>query len=210
MGRRHPSGPTKGLERQRLELAAEAARIMATEGQKSFLLAKQKAADRLRVSARQALPSNSEIQQALIEYQRLYGGQERESHLQYLRELALEAMRFFKPFSPRLVGAVLDGTADQFSRVCLHLYTDDPDAPLHHLMAHDVPFSQERRKIRWHRDTHLDIDVLVIEDDGEVIECSIMVGPDAKQAPPSPIDGQPMARASIQEVSRWVHQASPR
>lgn len=204
MGRRHQSGQTKLSERQRLELASEAARIMATEGQKSYLIAKQKAADRMKMTNRQALPSNAEVHDALMTYQRLYGGDRHQAHLQSLRKSALEAMRFLKPFSPRLVGPVVDGTADQFSRICLHLFTDDPDRPMHYLMSHEVPFSQERRRIRWHRNTHKDIDVLVIEDEDEVIECSIMVGDDAKTAPPSPIDGQPMVRASFQEVASWV------
>jgi len=109
-------------------------------------------------------------------------------------------MAFLKPFKPRLVGPVLDGTADQFSRVCLHLFTDDPDGPVHFLMQHDIPFTQERRRVRWHRDAFREIDVLVIDQDGDVVECSVMVGPDGKHAPPSPITGEPMARATLGEV----------
>lgn len=177
---------------------------MATEGQKNYLIAKQKAAERLGVSKRSALPSNADVEQALKTYQRLYGGADHIEHLSELRSLAIEAMRFLKPFKPRLVGPVLEGTADQFSRVCLHLFSDDPDGPVHFLMEHDIPFTQERRRIRWHRDETREIDVLVIDQDGDVVECSVMVGPGAKQPPPSPITGEPMARASLGEVEALV------
>ncbi len=182
----------------------EAARIISIEGQRNYLAAKQKAAHRLGVTNRQALPSNTEIEMALKEWQRLYGGEELSLHLKHLRELALDAMDFLKDFRPRLVGPVLEGTADEFSRVCLHLFTDDPDAPVHFLMEHGVRFEQERRRIRWHRGESLDIDVLVLEKDGELIELSVMVGPDAKQAPPSPIDGKAMARASSSELKQII------
>jgi len=203
-GVRHP----KQTEQNRHEVAAEAARIIATEGQRSYATAKQKAARRLGVTNRQVLPSNVEVQAALREWQRLFGGQALADHLRALRELALEAMAFFKPFKPRLVGPVLEGTADEFSRVCLHLFTDDPDAPVHFLMSEGIPFEQERRCIRWHRDTALDVDVLVLDKDGQLIDCTIMVGPDAKQAPPSPIDGKAMRRASIHELKTLINQPS--
>ena len=199
----------KSLERNRYEIAQEAARIIATQGQRSYRLAKEKAAERLGISQRQALPSNVEIEEALKTWQRLYGGEAQALHLDTLRRLALEAMDFFKDFRPRLVGPVLEGTADQFSRICLHLFTDDPDAPMHHLMHHRIPFQQETRRIRWHRGQERVVDVLVLDHDGQLIECTLMVGPDAKGAPPSPIDGQPMARASTRELSELLAAADP-
>ncbi len=191
---------SRNTDRNRLDIAAEAARIMATEGQKNYLTAKQKAAARLGITQRSALPSNADVEDALKTWQRLYGGEDHAKCLSDLRELAVEAMAFLKPFKPRLVGPVLEGTADQFSRVCLHLFTDDPDGPVHFLMQHDIPFTQERRRVRWHRDVFREIDVLVIDQDGDVVECSVMVGPDGKHTPPSPITGEPMARATLGEV----------
>jgi len=200
MKSRGPKSP-RNYERIRFEVAQEAARIIATEGQRSYLAAKQKATARLGITNRQAMPSNVEIEQALKEWQQLYGGEELAEHLRALRELALEAMDFFQDFRPRLVGPVLEGTADEFSRICIHLFSDDPDGPVHFLMEKGIPFQQERRRIRWHRGDVLDIDVLVIEQQGQPIECSVLVGPDAKQAPPSPITGKAMARASRHDLA---------
>ena len=56
----------------RRALAQEAARIMAQHGIHDFLTAKRKAAERLGVTEASALPRNTEIEEALAEYQRLF------------------------------------------------------------------------------------------------------------------------------------------
>jgi hypothetical protein len=194
--------------RHRLQIAAEAARIIATEGQPNYLLAKQKAAERLGASTRKGLPSNSEVEQELKAWQQVYGGIAHEDQLQQLRAGAAAAMRFLKPFRPRLVGPVLEGTADQHSRISLHVFSEDPDAVVRFLMEHRVPFSQERRRIRWHDREYRQIDVLVVEDGAQTVELVLMVGRDAVQAPPCPIDGRPQKRMALDEVEALVSQAS--
>ncbi len=194
--------------RHRLEVAAEAARIIATEGQPNYLLAKQKAAERLGTSTRKGLPSNSEVEQELKAWQQVYGGQSHKNQLHRLRAGAAAAMRFLKPFRPRLVGPVLEGTADQHSRISLHVFSEDPDAVVRFLMEHRVPFSQERRRVRWHDGDNRQLDVLVVEDGDQTVEMVLMVGRDAIQPPPSPIDGKPQRRMSLDEVEVLVSQAS--
>lgn len=198
----------RSAERLRLEVAAEAARIMAVEGQRSYLAAKHKAAERLGASTRGSLPSNTQIEQALKEWQTLYGGEEQREHLAALRHAAVQAMKFLAPFRPRLVGPVLEGTADEFSRVCLHVYDEDPDAVVRYLMEHGVPFDQERRRIRWHDGGWREIDALVVEAGDDTVEMSLMIGRDALQAPPSPIDGRPLRRASLSEVQALLETES--
>jgi len=197
----------RSAERVRMEVAAEAARIIATEGQRSYLAAKQKAAQRLGASTRGALPSNTQIERALKEWQLLYGGEEHTTRLRVLREAALEAMDFLADFGPKLVGPVLEGTADEFSRVCLHLYSEDPDSVVRFLMEHGIAFDQERRRIRWHDGGWREIDVLVVEAGEETVEMALMIGREALQAPPSPIDGRPLRRASRNELHALLQEA---
>jgi len=190
--------------RIRQEIAAEAARIMATEGQRSYLTAKEKAARRVGASSRTGLPSNSEVEQALREWQSLYGGVEHSQALLELRAAAASAMRLFAPFRPRLVGPVLEGTADEHSRISLHVFADDPDALIHFLMEHNLPFSQETRRIRWHDGSGRDLEIMVLEGGGQAVELIQMIGPDARQAPPSPVDGRPQRRAGLAQVEAMV------
>ena len=61
-------------ENLRRALAQEAARIMSEHGIRDFLTAKRKAAERFGVTDSAVLPKNIEIEDALAEYQRLFGG----------------------------------------------------------------------------------------------------------------------------------------
>ena len=101
------------VQNLRRALAQEAARIMAEHGIRDFLVAKRKAAEDFGVSDGTAVLPCSEIEEALVAYQRLFGGA---SHLQALhaqRSAALAAMRYLHEFEPRLVGPVLSGTANR-------------------------------------------------------------------------------------------------
>jgi len=205
-----PNRQNARSQRLRQTIAAEAARIMSTEGQRSYLLAKQKAAERLGASTRKGLPSNAEIEQELKNWQLLFGGEQREDRLLELREVAISAMRFLAEFRTRLVGPVADGTADQFSRISLHLFADDPDAVVHFLLEQQVSLDQERRRIRWHDGSQRHIDVLVIEKNHDIVELVLMLGRDALQAQPSPIDGRPQNRLSLSELEALINQSSPK
>ena len=71
MGGRRRSSPLPSDLRQ--QLAEEAARLISEHGIQDFALAKRKAAERLGVRAQAgALPSNEEIQERLIERQRIF------------------------------------------------------------------------------------------------------------------------------------------
>jgi hypothetical protein len=184
----------------RREIAVEAARIMATEGQRNYMTAKRKAADRVGASTRLALPSNREVEEALRAYQGFYGGERHTDHLRALRETAIDVMRKLADFRPRLVGPVLDGTADHHSRISLHLFNDPPETVLFHLEELGVEFHHEQRRIRWHDGGHRDIQLLVTDVDGIAVELALFSLIDLRQAPPSPIDGRPQRRAPLPEV----------
>lgn len=191
---------------KRQRLAAEAARILATEHQHSYRLAKEKAAARLGAPASRAiLPSNAEIERELRTYQALYGGTERQEHLRRLRQTALRVMAFFQAFEPRLVGSVLEGTADADSRISLHVFSEDPDALPRFAMERHLEYHQEQRRVRWHDSDYRTLDLLVLEVDGVEVELCLLARVDRRQAPPSPIDGRPQRRASAARVRALIN-----
>jgi hypothetical protein len=73
---RFPGHNNKKPDHTRKMIAAEAARIMATQAQCNYRIAKQKAAERLGLNTKTALPSNVEVENALRAYQGFYGGQQ--------------------------------------------------------------------------------------------------------------------------------------
>lgn len=185
---------------QRERIAAEAARIMAEQGVRDFHLAKHKAAERLGVGDEGALPRNSEIEAALKEYQRLFQADTQPRRLRQLRETAVEAMRFFAAFEPRLVGAVLEGTADEFSATCLHLYADDPRAVQHFLDEHRIPYDEQERRLRLSADTWAEYPVYLFTADDVAMDLTVLPRDSQRQPPLDRVDGLPMRRASLNAV----------
>ena len=197
---------TAKLRQTRMKVAAEAARIIATESQHNYHAAKIKAAERIGVSVRLALPSNTEVKEALSVYQNLYGGSQHHDNLEHLRHTAVRAMQVLGEFTPRLVGPVLDGTADEHSRVALHVFCDSPDSIVLHFLDKGTPFQQEQRQIRWHDSSHRAVPLILFELDETTIELSVFDPVILRQAPPSPIDGKPQQRATVSEVKNLLIQ----
>lgn len=146
----HTHALTRTRER-RHRLAHEAARLMAEGGIRDYHQAKLKAAERLGIHDDASLPRNREIEDALREYQRLFQGDVVVAGLRVRREAALRALEFFAPFSPRLAGPVLDGTADAHAPVMLHLHDDDPDAVPRFLDDNAIPAESRSRQVRLDR-----------------------------------------------------------
>jgi len=183
----------------RERLVQEAARIMAVEGVRDFSQAKRKAALHLGAPSTTNLPQNREIQTALHEYQRLFGGERQHIAIRTLRETALEAMQFFAPFRPRLVGAVLDGSANAKSSVDLHCFAETPEDVVLFLIDQGIPFDTEEKRLRFDEDyefipTHHFVA-------GEIpIQLTVFTGRGRQHPPRSPVDGRPMQRAGQREV----------
>jgi hypothetical protein len=197
---RVPGQNHKKTTQARRIIAAEAARIMATQAQSNFRIAKLKAAERLGVDMRTVLPSNAEVEKALRAYQGFYGGQQHLQRLQTMRTTALRVMQKLERFSPRLAGPVLEGTADEHARLTIHVFSDPPDAVVIHLLDYGIAFNHEQRKIRWHDGSYHQVPLLVFDVENVEVELVLFDRIDLRQAPLSPVDGRPQKRASLSEV----------
>ncbi|MEM6999032.1 MAG: hypothetical protein AAF419_04255, partial [Pseudomonadota bacterium] len=114
-------------KRLRQEIAHEAAKIIIHSGNENYLFAKTKAAEQLGIKDNKLLPSNVEIESALIEYQSLFNTDTHKNSLLEMRQTALKAMNLFIDYSPLLTGAVLSGTANQNTEIILHVFEDAPE-----------------------------------------------------------------------------------
>jgi hypothetical protein len=132
----------------RRHLAYLAARLIAEDGIADYAAAKLKAARQAGLSDANLLPDNTEIEEALREYQGLYQREEQPAHLRRLREVAVKVMREFDDFRPALVGSVLSGTAGQHSDVNLQLFTDDSKALTLFLLNRRYRFEEGSRRFR--------------------------------------------------------------
>lgn len=186
--------------RNRLRIAQEAARLISEHGIRDFHHAKRKAAERLGIADTQALPRNTEIEQALREHQRLFLADSQPRWLQARREAALAAMTFLAAFDPRLVGAVLDGTADAHSAVCLHVFSDDFDALSRFLREQGVPLETQNRRLRDSHSVQGDYPVLLFSADGIAFDLTVLPRRSLRQAPLDRTGERPMRRASLSQL----------
>lgn len=183
----------------RLHIAMEAARILA-EGGSDFQAAKRKAAVRLGAPDTRNLPSNMEIEQALIEHQRLFYGDTQPAHVRALRLEAVKAMEFFRDFEPKLVGPVLNGTAGEHSDVQLHLFAGTQEEVALYLLEQGVPFEQSERRLRFGRDRYEVLPVYRFVAGDVELELTVFPLDRLRQAPCSPVDGRPMRRCNLGQV----------
>jgi len=187
-------------ENLRRALAQEAARVMEEHGIHDFRIAKRKAAERFGVTDGAVLPKNTEIEAALVAYQRLFGGDSHARSLQGLRSAARTAMRALQGFSPRLVGPVLTGTATQHADVQLHLFAETPEQVTLWLMDQRIRHEVTARRVKMNAERVLEYPGVSFEIDGHAIEATVFPTDGIRQAPVSPVDGRPMRRADVSEL----------
>lgn len=202
------SRTASNTDRARQILAQEAARIIVEQGIQNYRTAKIKAAERLGMSERGSLPSNSEIEKAVNDHLQLFG---RESHadlLCLLRQVALQAMEMLAPFTPRLVGPVLNGTAGANSAINLHVFADSPEQVAERLQEASVNYRPYERRLKSRRDQSKTFAGFRFSEKDRFMETTIeaTVFPinGMRQAPISPVDGKPMRRADAAAVKKLL------
>ena len=187
----------------RKQVAWEAARLMTEHGIVDFQLAKRKAATRLGLTDSRSLPRNIEIEDALLEYQRIFKPALHNEWLEQLRTLAMEVMRRFEEFHPRLVGPVLSGVINEHSRISLHVFNDITENIIHTLHQNRISFSEKSVQVKF-RDRTESVPRFAFYY-AEVPVClTVFAEYGLREAPLSPVNSRPMQRASIHKVEQLI------
>lgn len=181
----------------RRRIAVEAARLIAEQGLRDYHAAKLKAASYFGPPDSLPLPRNGEIEAALREHQRLFQSDSQPRELARLRAAAIEALRFFARFEPRLVGPVLEGTADAHSAVCLHLFADNLVELTTFLAENGIPFEQQDRNLRLDGARSADYPALRFLAGDIPLDVTVFPLDGLRQAPLDRISERPMRRATL-------------
>ena len=191
-------------ERARQVLAREAARIIVDHGIRDYRVAKQKAAERLGAGARGSLPGNAEIEAAVADHLQIFGGESHGDLLRLMRTAALSAMSLLADFSPRLVGPVLVGTADENSAVNLHVFADSPEMVAMGIGDMGIGFKPYERRLKSRRGQTEMYPGFEFRHNNEIIQATVFPVDGIRQAPMSPIDGKPMKRVDSDGVQELL------
>lgn len=187
----------RALGGQGSRVVQEAARIICEDGLADYRLAKQKAVERLGLGFGTPLPSNADIQDAVIQYQRLFGGRAYAERLGKLRRTAVQAMRLLKDYRPRLVGAVATGATTDAHKVQLHCFADKPEQIDMLLEDCGLRFEVSERRYRLANGENLDVPVLTFMAEDVGVDVAMFPERGMREAPLSPADGQPMKRLEL-------------
>lgn len=193
--------------RTRQVVAREAARIIADQGIDNYRQAKVKAAERLGFRDKGALPSNTEIESALIEHHRLFGASDHSQLLETLRRAALGVMQRLAEFRPRLVGPVLAGTAASHSPINLHLFADAPEDVALQLDWERTAYQLYERRLKSRQDRLDTYPGYRFRCADAIVEATVFPEKGLRQAPISPVDGKPMRRANARALERLLAEA---
>lgn len=190
----------RAIGAQRSRVIHEAARIICEDGTTDYRLAKQKAVERLGLGFGTPLPSNADVQSAVLRHQRMFGGRAYAERLRKLRETAVQAMHLLADFEPRLVGAVASGATSDEHRVQLHCFSDSPEQVDWLLESRGIPFEVSARRHRYPDGGSAEVPVLNFMADDVGISVSVFPEGEQRRAPLSPVDGLPIKRLERRAV----------
>ncbi|HYN76495.1 MAG TPA: hypothetical protein VES73_01720 [Lamprocystis sp. (in: g-proteobacteria)] len=188
----------------RQRLAYEAARIMVEQGVTDFDRARRKAADRIGAFDHRGWPTNEAIQNAVLLQRRLFQGDDHQRDVLRLRSDALQVMRAFSSFAPRLVGPILRGvgTSDQGVQVCL--YAEPPEDVVFALIEQRIPWQEHERMLRYAAGERRAHPVFRFLAGTTPIEL-IVLPRDAQRNPPlDPVTERPERGADIADLERLL------
>lgn len=186
---------THSRQRQlREQIAQLAARLIAEDGIDDWGLAKRKAARTLGLTEAHCLPTNAELEAALLEHQRIFYEDGQREELHWLRSQALDLMDLFERFQPHLVGPVLSGAIGKYPTIHLHLFTDDEKAIEWFLLNESIPYDPSQRRVLI-AGAAATVPCFELNVDGTDVHLIQFAGSDRHQPVRLSAEGRPMARA---------------
>ena len=185
-------------------LAVESARLMSEEGIDDFQYARKKAAQQFGIADTFAYPSNEEIITEIKLHQAIYGSAGQTRALHELRHTALNAMRLFRDFSPRLTGSVLEGYAGENSRIEIHLFTDAAEDIAVILMEHAIPYRLTENKLNFNKKSSKSFPKFQFFAGDYQINLTVIPNRQLNNSPLNPFDGHSIQRASIKQLEKLL------
>lgn len=186
-------------------LAQETARLICEERITDYRSAKHKALQRLGLGPHTPLPDNLRVRDAVIEYQRLFGGARYVAHLDALRRAAVQAMTLLASFQPQLVGGAVSGAVTLAHRAQLHAFAERPESLELFLQNRGIAVRQQERSYRYPDGREQSIPLVCLEAGGVGLDIAVFDHDGLRRIPLDPVEGTPYRRfdlAAVQALMR--------
>ena len=109
----------------KISVANLAAQMIMEEGIEDYLFAKKKAAKSLGLNENMSLPSNSQIDNAIKDFNKIFNQDVDIEFLEHFKTQALNVMSMFKNFRPHLMNQLSEGIIPKFPEIKINLFTDN-------------------------------------------------------------------------------------
>lgn len=129
--------------------------------------------------------------------------QERLQHLHMLRQKAYRVMLLLKPFSPKLTGMVLDGSALRHTHIRLHVFTT-PEEIIMHLVNNNIPYDEGEQRVQLMDRSMVSFPMFSFYLADTAIEVTVFPEDSIKYQVRCPSTGQRMSRAGLPEVEKLI------
>ncbi len=167
----------------RLSIANKAAEIIMEEGINDYQYAKKKAVRYLDLDASDILPSNDEIDKALINYRLIFTAEIDIDLVKILKTEALAIMAFFADFNPYFVTQIFEGLLPKYPIIQINLFSDNMKEIEYVLLNNNIPFATKDFNIsekRTKKQSVKKIPIILIERGSIPIELKIFEAHDQK------------------------------
>jgi len=167
----------------RLSIASKAAEIIMEEGINDYQYAKKKAVRYLDLDASDILPSNDEIDKALINYRLIFTAEVDIDLVKILKTEALAIMAFFADFNPYFVTQIFEGLLPKYPIIQINLFSDNMKEIEYVLLNNNIPFATKDFNIsekRTKKQSVKKIPIILIESGSIPIELKIFEAHDQK------------------------------
>lgn len=185
------------FDRTRASICSAAARLIAEDGMTDYTQAKRKALRQLGLPEGTPLPTNTELDEALREWQSVFQDDEQRQRITHLRRKAAELMDILQEFRPYLTGSVLEGTAGRYAEIDLQLFADSAKEVEIFLLNRGIPYTHDTP-----RNDRAEA-VLVVDSDDAVANL-VIYPPLDERISPKGRDGRPRERARLAAVKGLI------
>jgi hypothetical protein len=153
------------------------------EGINDYQYAKKKAVRYLDLDASDILPSNDEIDKALINYRLIFTAEIDIDLVKILKTEALAIMAFFADFNPYFVTQIFEGLLPKYPIIQINLFSDNMKEIEYVLLNNNIPFATKDFNIsekRTKKQSVKKIPIILIERGSIPIELKIFEAHDQK------------------------------
>ena len=168
----------------RLSIANKAAEIIMEEGITDYQYAKKKAVRYLDLDTVDLLPSNDEIDKALLDYRLIFKAELDIELVKTIKTEALRIMKFFASFNPYFVTQLSEGLLPKYPIIQINLFSDNMKEVEYILLNNNIPFETKDFNIsekRTKKQSLKKIPLILIERGNVPVELKIFEPHDQKR-----------------------------